>query len=438
MNDVPRLLALRIGLLFGPVVFGVTAAGVALPRAGAALDVAPDAAAWVLTAHALALGIGTAVAGRLADARGVRFVLLTGSLLLTVGALTCLWAARLDVLVAGRLLLAAGSGAAAAGSGALLAAVRPVNRPRVLATYGMVVATFAASATLTGGVATDWWSWRVALVLPVLSVVAVPWCLPLAQRVTTRGSFDGAGAVLLTVVVCPVVVLIQAGTLHLPLSVVSVLVLSVSGAALVLMQWTARHPAGFLPRQLIAGAEFWTATTLGIGVFGGLFATMYAAPQILTHVHGWGALRIGAALLPGAAFGAALSRVTGRLDGRAQLRLLAGSAAAAGLALSVAATGTAWSVVIAAWAVLAAFAVTQVALTGLLSARLAAQLRGSGLGLLNLACFIGGAAGSALVAALTPRVGHGPPMLLAALFPLATAVLSLLSRNSSRTPQAAS
>ncbi|MCD9903768.1 hypothetical protein LUR56_34615 [Streptomyces sp. MT29] len=36
------------------------------------LDASATATAWVLTAHALALGVGTALFGRLADTRGVR------------------------------------------------------------------------------------------------------------------------------------------------------------------------------------------------------------------------------------------------------------------------------------------------------------------------------------------------------------------------------
>ncbi|MGK5672183.1 MFS transporter [Micromonospora sp. URMC 106] len=425
MQTTARSTALRVGLLFGPVVFGVTAAGVALPRVGAALGAAPDAVAWVLTAHALALGLGTAVAGRLADTYGIRPVLRAGSLLLVIGALACLWAPELGVVVAGRLLLAAGSGAAAASAGALLAAVSPAYRPRVLATYGMVIAAFAATATLAGGVVTAWWSWRLALILPLLSVAAVPFCLPLAERVTARRRFDVVGALLVTIVVCPIVVLIQAGTLHLHWAVVCALAMMACAATVLLTRWSARHPSGFLARQIVADSTFWTATTIGVGTFGGLFATMYAAPQLLTNAHGWDALTVGVVLLPGAALGAALSRIIGRLDSRAQRRLLAGCAAAAGLALFSAASGAAWTAVIAAWAVLAAFAVTQVTLTGLLSAKLPPSLRGSGLGLLNLTCFVGGAAGSALAAALAHQSGPALSMLVVALFPLAAAALAM-------------
>jgi MFS family permease len=107
----PLFTAARVGALFGPVVFGVTAAGVALPRVATALDASPANVAWVLTAHALALGVGTALFARLASSRGLRAALLFGALILAGGAVVCLLAPSLGLLVAGRLLLAAGSGA---------------------------------------------------------------------------------------------------------------------------------------------------------------------------------------------------------------------------------------------------------------------------------------------------------------------------------------
>jgi MFS family permease len=70
MTASARATGIRVGSLFGPAIFGVTAAGIALPDVTRALGTAPSTAAWVLIAHALALGIGTALSGRIADSRG--------------------------------------------------------------------------------------------------------------------------------------------------------------------------------------------------------------------------------------------------------------------------------------------------------------------------------------------------------------------------------
>ncbi|MEV5573860.1 MFS transporter [Spirillospora sp. NPDC052269] len=422
----PVSTALRLGALFGPSVFGVTAAAVALPEVVRALHAGPAQVAWVLTAHALALGVGTAVFGRLADARGVRATLLVAAVVLVAGAVVGTTAQSLGVLVAGRLVLAAGSGGTVAAGAALLAGVEPAERPKVLGGYGAVMAVFASAATLAGGAVTTWLSWRVTVVLPVLSVAAVPFCHRLAPRAGSRRSIDVAGAAALTAAVSTLLVLIQARTLDLGGPVVAALaaVLVLAGGALA--RQVARRPDGFVPRPVIGDAAYRISAATGAGVFGGLFAVMYVVPQILAGEHGWTVLTIGAALLPGAVVGGMLARRAGTLGTRAGRLLLAGTAFAASAALAVAATGRGgpWPPVVAASLCLAAFAVTQVVITGEVTARLPAPLRGAGMGLLNLTFFVGGGVGSATAGALAESLSPSRTLAAVALFPLTTATLS--------------
>ncbi|MFI7273041.1 MFS transporter [Streptomyces sp. NPDC049879] len=418
----------RYGALFGPAVFGVTAAGVALPDVAAALDATPSAVAWVLTAHALALGVGTAFFGRLADARGLRVSLLAGSALLAVGAVVCLLAPGLGTLVAGRLVLAAGSGAMTSGAVTLCASAAPEERARVLAGFGAVVAVFSAGATLAGGVLTAWVTWRVALVLPALSLLAVPLCLRAAGA--RRGSgrrLDLPGAALLTVAAASFLLLVQVPALGLGARVGVAL-----GAAFVgaggLLAWRVRTAEGaFVPGWLVADRLFLRVAATGACVYAGLFAAMYVTPQILVREHGWGVTAVGAWLLPGAVVGAVLSRLAGRLPVAA-----GGAPLLAGTALAMAAVSAAGSWVTAAAVPVAgaslgfaAFAVTQVVGTALLSGRVEPAQRGGALGLLNLAFFVGGGIGSATAGALAAYVSLGAVLGVVAAFPLLAAVSAL-------------
>ncbi|MDF5757308.1 MFS transporter [Spongiactinospora sp. TRM90649] len=427
----PLSTAVRLGGLFGPAVFGVTAAAVALPQVGAALNAGPAQVAWVLIAHALALGVGTAVFGRLADSRGARATLLIASLTLVAGALLCLVAPTLGVLVAGRLLLAAGSGGTAAVGAALLAGVDARERLRVFARYGVVMALFASAATLLGGMVTAWLSWRVTVVLPVLSILAVPFCLRPAVRAGSRRPVDVTGAAALTVTVSALIVLIQARTLKLDGPIVLALAVVLVLAAVALAWWVARRPDGFVPREVVGDAAYRIAAATGVGVFGALFAAMYVIPQILAASYGWSVLTIGVALLPGAAIGAVLSRRAGRLPGRGGRLLLAGTALAAAVAMAASATGWGgpWPAVLAASLSLAAFAVTQVVVTGEVSARLPLPLRGAGMGLLNLTFFVGGGVGSAIAGALSESMPMHRTLLVVALFPLAAALIAVARRR---------
>ncbi|MGW6284804.1 MFS transporter [Streptomyces sp. NPDC055107] len=417
---------LRYGALFGPVVFGVTAAGVALPDVASSLDASATATAWVLTAHALALGVGTALFGRLADTRGVRAALLLGSLALAVGAVVCLVAPSLGVLVAGRFVQAAGSGAMAASAMALTASVPPDRRPRVFAGFGATMAIFSAGATLAGGVLTEWVTWRIALVLPALSLIVVPMCLSGAPARRSSGrSMDLPGAALLTLTAMSFLVLIQSSALALgTLPVIAtavVLVLSAAG-----LTWRTNGDTSFVPRALVTDRVFLKAAVIGIGVYGGLFAAMYAVPQLLVRDHGWSVLSVGVLLLPGAVVGAVLSRLAGRLTaGDHGNRLLAAVSLAFAAALAGAPTGSGvLLLVLGASLGFSAFSVTQVFTTALMSGHVEPARRGGAMGLLNLAFFVGGGVGSATAGALAKSMPLSTALGVVALFPLAAALVA--------------
>lgn len=426
---------LRYGALFGPVVFGITAAGVALPDVGSSLDASATATAWVLTAHALALGVGTALFGRLADTRGVRAALLLGSSALAVGAVICLVAPNLGVLVAGRFVQAAGSGAMAACAMALTASVPPERRPQVFAGFGATMAVFSAGATLAGGVLTAWVTWRIALVLPALSLLVVPLCLAGAPARKGSGrSTDLPGAALLTFTAMSFLVLIQSSALALstPLVVATAAVLLLSATGLT---WRTRgSDTSFVPRALVTDRVFLKAAVIGIGVYGGLFAAMYAVPQLLVRDHGWTVLAVGVWLLPGAVVGAVLSRLAGRLTvGEHGNRLLGAVSLAFAAALAGPLTGSgAVLLILGASLGFSAFSVTQVFTTALMSRHIEPARRGGAMGLLNLTFFVGGGVGSATAGALATSMPLSTALGALALFPLIAAAVAFLPAR--RTP----
>ncbi|RPK82051.1 MFS transporter [Streptomyces sp. ADI98-10] len=421
---------LRYGALFGPVVFGVTAAGVALPDVASSLNTSPTATAWVLTAHALALGVGTALFGRLADTRGVRAALLLGSLVLAAGAVVCLVAPGLGVLVAGRFVEAAGSGAMAACAMALAAGVPPDRRARAFAGFGATMAAFSAGATLAGGILTEWVTWRVALVLPALSLLVVPLCLAGAStRVPGRNdsgrsrAMDLPGAALLTLTAMSFLVLIQSSALALttPLVTATAAVLLLSAAGLT---WRIRgSETSFVPRALVTDRVFLKVAVIGVGVYGGLFAALYAVPQLLVRDHGWSVLSVGLWLLPGAVAGAVLSRLAGRLTaGDHGNRLLGAVSLAFAVALAGALTGSGVLLILGASLGFSAFSVTQVFTTALMSGHIEPGRRGGAMGLLNLTFFVGGGVGSATAGALANSMPLSTALGVVALFPLITAL----------------
>lgn len=430
MSPGAGLTGLRLGALFGPVIFGVTAAGVALPDVAMAMEVRPAVAAWVLTSHALALGVGTALFGRLSEKWGVRNTLLVGSVLLAVGAVLILVASDFGLLIAGRFVQAAGSGAITSSALTLASSSAPAVRPKILAIFGATMALFSSSATLAGGMVTDWWHWRVTLILPALSLLVVPLCLKLAA---TRPGFgravDLVGGTLLGTGATSLLLLIQASTLDLatPLVVALAVLLVVSAVGLVLH--INRRPDGFVPKPLATDRTFLIAAVVGLGGYAGLFAAMYAVPQILAVQYGWGVFKIGAWLLPGAVVGAVFSRLASKLTltkGGSILLSVAALSSAVFLGIVGLVEGGIVVMLIGTSMGMATFAVTQVVATAVLSSRLEPLQRGGAMGVLNLLFFVGGGIGSAAAGTLSEHMQITSALAVLAALPLLAALFALL------------
>ncbi|WP_051800150.1 MFS transporter [Catenuloplanes japonicus] len=428
-----RLAGLRLGLLYGPAIYGVSAAAVALPAAADALHTTPIAAVWILTAHALGLGVATATAGLLADRYGTRHTLAAGAIMLTAGATLCAVAPGLLVLVAGRLLLAAGSGAVTAAAMTTAAQLPDRERPRALAVIGVTLACVSATATLAGGLS-NLLSWRLPLILPAAALLLVPFALPLTRRRPIGDRpigdrpVDLPGIAAVAAGAAGGLLLIQAYTLRLsPAVAAGVLVVTVAAALVAVRRHRSQKSAGVLD-VVIGDAQLRAAAVVGAGVYGGMFAALYAVPHVLYRQHQYSAVDVGLLLLPGAAGAVVLARVGARyVASLGAVRVLTIVATTFGLFLASAAIVPHPTVLVATVAVaFGAFSTTQTVYTGLAGQR-APRSRGSAIGVGNLAFFGGGAAGSALCSALWQPVGLNHALALMSLLPTLGAVLAALS-----------
>ncbi|MFY1658701.1 MFS transporter [Micromonospora sp. WMMD1274] len=397
--------------MYGPAVYGVSAAAVALPDAAEHLDVRGSGLAWLLSAYAAGVGVGAVTAGRLVDLRGSRPVLLTGAASLTVGALVCAVASTLPAVVIGRVLLAVGSGAlmvtALAGVAQLAA-----RRQKALAAFGACLAGFSATAPLAGAVAA-YGSWRAAIVLPVLSLAAVPLCWSLTAGSRRIDRVDWLAAGLLAAVAAGLLLTVQTAAQQAAWEGTVIAAVATAAAAASLAVRHRSRPFGIPPRGILSAAWFWRAAITGAGVYAGLFAVLYAAPHLLSR-QGHSTMSIGALLLPGAVIGAVLARLAARVARRPPAgRLLAGVNVLVAAALCYAAVDPRTLPVAAACtAAFTASAVAQILLTARTTDNAAVHARGGAIGLLTLATFLGGGCGAALCASLWQA--WGPTVSLAA------------------------
>ncbi|WP_089304445.1 MFS transporter [Geodermatophilus pulveris] len=425
-GSAPRL-ALALGVLFALAGSGSSAAAVALPGLGTALDVPASATAWVLSVYVLALAVTTAVYGRLADLAGVRWPLVAGVVLMAGGALLGAVAPTLPVLLVGRVLQGAGAGAVPVLATALLSARYSGEvRAAALTRVAGVAAAGGALGPFAGGLLQTWVGWRVVLALPAVGLLLLPLIAPAAARRGRGGPFDVPGAVLVTACAAGLVLLVQSPAAGVTVALAGAALLAVGGSAAAVH--LARTPLGFLPRRVLTSGAAVTAAGCAAVVPAGWFGLLLAVPDVLT-ARGWSPLLTGASLVPAAAVGLFASRYAGRLLARAgAVRTLALATALTVFALLDAAVAAAAGIpallCLAVAVVSAAFSVGQPALVEIVGAAVPVADRGVALGAATLLFLLGGGVGTAAVAGVGALTGTAVALVVLAALPAAATLVA--------------
>ncbi|WBB59659.1 MFS transporter [Streptomyces sp. WMMC500] len=381
-----------LALLAGPLSFGITGPALVLPEVAHDLGVSRVSATALVTAFGWGIAVGTPVAGVLQTRRGVRAALRTHVLLVVAGALLVLGIPRLPVLVAGMALMALGA------AGMTVAALSLTRSARAMGLVTASLAVFGAAAPLVGTAVTAALSWQAALVMPLLSLPAVPAVLrstaavswpPDAQRFDSRGAFLFVAA-LTALVLVP----------RFPLWA--------GGAAAVLAVVLSRHvrrlPGGFVPAAVLGSRRFSAAAGLAFALAVVNFGIVYAAPDLLATQTGWSPAELGVALLIPYVTGGAVSAALVAASVRLRWPLLTGSLAAGAAAalLSITCGGSATPLLFAGMLLGSLAASTgQGALGHRAAAAVPLSARATALGLFSVCFLLGAAFGPAIATTTT-------------------------------------
>ena len=283
---VTPIAPLWLALLAGPLSFGITGPTLVLADIARDLGVTLVGAASVVTAFGWGIAVGTPLAGGLLARRGLRTALVVAALLVAAGAVLVIAVPVLAVLVAGTALQALGA------AGFTVVAMSIAGSAAAMGTVTASLAVFGSVAPLVGSQVAAAWGWPVALVLPVLALLAVPAALRAARNRTSDGGqggrFDLVGAILLVAWVTALVMLT-----HRPVAA------AVAALALTaLLAWhVRRRPAGFVPVELVRSPRFLVSSGLALALAVVNFGIVYAAPAMVADLTGWTSAQLGLALL---------------------------------------------------------------------------------------------------------------------------------------------
>ncbi|MFU1795350.1 MFS transporter [Paenibacillus azoreducens] len=199
-NEMRFILWLSVLTFFS--VMNETMFNVSLPDIAAYFGITPSAANWTNTCFSLSFAIGVAVYGKISEHTGMKKLLLFGMLTYGFGSVIGLLChAWYPGVLTARFFQ--GVGASAIPSLIMVMIVKVVDRGRQGKAFGLVGSVVAFGEGLgpvIGGAVSGYIHWSVLFALPLVSLLALPFVLRiLPDEMSNRKAFDMTGAALLSV-----------------------------------------------------------------------------------------------------------------------------------------------------------------------------------------------------------------------------------------------
>src|SRR5215475_8108831 len=309
--DSRRWLALAVIMLAQlMIVLDATVVNVALPHAQAALDISNADRQWIVTAYTLTFGGLLLLGGRVADYLGRKRTFIIG-LIGFAGASALGGAAVNEAMLFGARALQGAFGALLAPAALSLLTVtftEAKDRAKAFGVFGAISGAGAAIGLISGGVLTEYASWRWCLLVNVpVALITLAAAIPIVRESKAQGNtrYDIPGAILATLgLVALVYGFTEAAKPHgtstngwsAPLTI------GMLAAAVVLLAgflwWESRVKNPLLPLRVITdrnrGSSFLVSILIGAGLLGMfLFMTFY-----LQNTQHYSPLKTGVVYLP--------------------------------------------------------------------------------------------------------------------------------------------
>lgn len=274
---------------------------------------------WIISVYVLALGIGTPLAGYLADRYSLKRVYIAGLSLFVVGSFLCGLAPSLWLLIAARILQGFGGGIAVPLGPALLFSAFPTNEQgKALGFFGIALVVAPALGPILGGwlVDHDMWRWIFFINVPIGLVgiyLASRW---LRYRPTDRRpSLDVIGLIIGIIGISSILygASIASDQGWGSTQVITMFVVGAIGlvAFSIVELFFAKEP--LLDLRLFQNRIFLNASLVGYVSVMALFGAEFLMPIYLQALRGLTALQAGLTLLPLAIAAGVTTPTAGRL-----------------------------------------------------------------------------------------------------------------------------
>jgi EmrB/QacA subfamily drug resistance transporter len=302
-GTVMALVALSLAVFL--VANDFTALSVALTSMEGSLDTDVGTIQWVINAYALVFGVLIVTGGRLADMFGRRRIFFIGAAIFAVFSTLAGAAPNVDLLIAGRALMAVGGAMMWPAVLGLTYQVLPDSRQALAGPLVLGVAGIGnAFGPMLGGLLTEELSWRWVLLLNLplaAGACAVTYFKVAADHpADDHGRLDYAGVAALTVALVSLLLALDQATdwgWGDP-RIVGLLVLCVAGIAAFATIERRAGQGALIPADVARNQTFASACIAVLLMSATFFAILLYAPQIMQKLMGFSALQAGVGFLP--------------------------------------------------------------------------------------------------------------------------------------------
>lgn len=381
-------------------VLNETIFNVSLPDIAADFGIAPSAANWINTGFILTFAIGTSVYGKLSDVYGARKLLLFG--LLLYGAGSCIGAllhASYPAVLLARLTQGAGISAVPALLMTVVARyVAPEHRGKAFGLIGSAVACGEGLGPVIGGLTTGYLHWHLLFLIPLATLLTIPFFLrTLPAEPPSQTKMDVVGALCLSAGITAFTLFTTAGGWQYLAAA-----LPLFGGFMVRIRYAAQP---FVEPALLRNVPFAAGVLAGSILLGTVAGYVSMVPYMMKALHHMPTSLIGIGILfPGTASVILFGMAGGVLSDKRgkRLTMIAGlGLIAAGFGIvSFWADRTPWLITGATILAFGGLSFVKTVISASVAGTLGPEQTGSGMGLLNLVCFLGEGIGVAAVGGL--------------------------------------
>ncbi|MFH0325252.1 MFS transporter [Clostridium perfringens] len=301
---VPAVLALMIFALVIDNSFKIIS-----PDLAKAFNISATAVSWQATLAGLVIGIGAIVYASLSDSVSVRTLLVLGIILICVGSLLgFIFQKSFLIIVISRIIQSAGLGSAETLYVIFIAKYFKESEHKKY--LGFSTSSYAISqviGTITGGYISTYLSWQVLFLIPLLTLVIIPFILKYIPKEENRaGNVDYIGFILVATVAATLMIFVSGFQWEVLIGFIVALIL--------FLIYISKNENAFISIKFFTNRNFISVLLVAFVIYSVQLAFIFMFPFLVESIYHYRLDQISLLLVPSYVLAATVGALSGKVS----------------------------------------------------------------------------------------------------------------------------